>query len=215
MNFIIIPFKNFKEAKSRMRKDLSDAVTLNIVRCMLEDVLWQVKKSRVSDKNFIVTKDEEAVKIAKKIGIEVLLETKQVSESASVDWASKHLISLGAEKILRVPADIPLVKSEDIDEVFNYALTNKSCVIVPSESGTGTNALLRSPPDVIPSFFGTGSLKKHIQAFEEKGVKYLVVENPNIALDVDRLEDLAPLVRFPKTKNLTTEYVLNSVFKNR
>ena len=79
----------------------------------------------------------------------------------------------------------------------------------------GTNALLRSPPDVIPSFFGTGSLKKHIQAFEEKGVKYLVVENPNIALDVDRLEDLAPLVRLPKTKNLTTEYVLNSVFKNR
>ena len=108
MNFIIIPFKNFKEAKSRMRKDLSDAVTLDIVRCMLEDVLWQVKRSRVSEKNFIVTKDEEAVKIAEKIGIEVLLETNQVSESASVDWASKHLISLGAEKILRVPADIPL-----------------------------------------------------------------------------------------------------------
>ncbi len=198
-----------------MRKDLSDTVTLDIVRCMLEDVLWQVKRSKISDKNFIVTKDEEAIEMANKIGIEVLLETNQVNESVSVDWASKHLISLGAEKILRVPADIPLVKSEDIDEIFNYALMNKSCVIVPSESGTGTNALLRGPPDVIPSFFGPGSLKKHVQAFEEKGVKYLVVENPNIALDVDCLEDLAPLVRFPKTKNLTTEYLLNSVFKDR
>ncbi len=215
MNFIIISFKNFKEAKSRMRKDLSDTVTLDIVRCMLEDVLWQVKRSKISDKNFIVTKDEEAIEMANKIGIEVLLETNQANESVSVDWASKHLISLGAEKILRVPADIPLVKSEDIDEIFNYALMNKSCVIVPSESGTGTNALLRGPPDVIPSFFGPGSLKKHVQAFEEKGVKYLVVENPNIALDVDCLEDLAPLVRFPKTKNLTTEYLLNSVFKDR
>ncbi len=214
MNFTIVPFKNFKEAKSRIREDLSGTATFSLVRCMLEDVLWQVKKSKVSDKNFIVTKDEEAIRMANKIGIEVLVETSQVNENVSVDWASKHLASLGGERVLRIPSDIPLVQSKDIDEIFNFALTNNSCVIVPSISGTGTNAILRSPPNVIPSFFGSNSLKKHIEAFKETKTRYSVIKNSNIALDIDCVDDLTKL-RSSKVRNLTTKYLLSSIYKNR
>jgi len=213
MNFIIVPFKNFKEAKSRIRRNLPDINTARIVKFMLEDVLYQVKKSKISDRNFIVTKDKEAIKLAERIGIDILLEKNQISESTSVDWASKQLVLLGGKNVLRIPSDIPLVKSEDIDEIFDYALINNSCVIVPSRSGTGTNAILRNPPNVIPSFFGSDSLKKHIEAFKKKNITYLVVKNTNIALDIDCTEDLAKL-RSSKVKNQTTKYLFNSIYKN-
>ena len=47
MNYILVPFKNFKQAKSRLRKDLSDSETEKIAKLMLEDVLSEVSKSKI------------------------------------------------------------------------------------------------------------------------------------------------------------------------
>ena len=87
MNFVLVPFKTFKNAKTRLRKDLSDLDTEYIVKIMLEDVLEQVSKSKIAEKKFILTADEEAIKIAKKLNIEILKEKNQISESSSVDKA--------------------------------------------------------------------------------------------------------------------------------
>ena len=65
MNFVLVPFKTFKNAKTRLRKDLSDLDTEYIVKIMLEDVLEQVSKSKIAEKKFILTADEKAIKIAK------------------------------------------------------------------------------------------------------------------------------------------------------
>ena len=91
MNFVLVPFKTFKNAKTRLRKDLSDLDTEYIVKIMLEDVLEQVSKSKIAEKKFILTADEEAIKIAKKLNIEILKEKNQISESNSVDKASSFL----------------------------------------------------------------------------------------------------------------------------
>ena len=96
MNFVLVPFKTFKNAKTRLRKDLSDLDTEYIVKIMLEDVLEQVSKSKIAEKKFILTADEEAIKIAKKLNIEILKEKNQISESSSVDKASSFLKKEGA-----------------------------------------------------------------------------------------------------------------------
>ena len=62
--------------------------------------------------------------------------------------------------------------------------------MVPSKSGSGTNAMLRTPPDIIQSFFGENSLQRHIKEFEDKKVQYKILENENIGLDIDCLNDL-------------------------
>ena len=64
MNFIIVPFKNFKLAKSRMRKDLSDKKTEEVVEKMLQHVLEEVSKCKISDGNFLITNDQKAISIA-------------------------------------------------------------------------------------------------------------------------------------------------------
>ena len=50
MNFVLVPFKTFKNAKTRLRKDLSDLDTEYIVKIMLEDVL-EYQKARLLKKS--------------------------------------------------------------------------------------------------------------------------------------------------------------------
>ena len=190
MKFIIVPFKNFKSAKTRMRKDLSGQETEKIVEKMLIHVLQEVSKSQMSDENFIITNDKKAISIAAKIGIKIIEEEKQLSESVSIDFASKILKEKGATSVLRIPGDLPLLSFKDIDFIFKKAIEHNSCIVVPSKSGSGTNAMLRTPPDIIQSFFGENSLQKHIKEFEDKKVQYKILENENIGLDIDCLNDL-------------------------
>ena len=87
MNYILVPFKNFKQAKSRLRKDLSDSQTEKIAKLMLEDVLSEVSKSKIADRKFLLTKDNNAISLGVKYGIEIIKEKIQVDESTSVDNA--------------------------------------------------------------------------------------------------------------------------------
>ena len=66
-------------------------------------------------------------------------------------------------------------------------------VIVPDRHGTGTNALLLSPPDAIAPSFGPGSRARHEEAARAAGVAVALEEPPSLVLDVDTPEDLAEL----------------------
>ncbi len=67
-------------------------------------------------------------------------------------------------------------------------------VIVPDRHGTGTNALVLSPPDAIAPSFGPGSFARHVAAAEQAGVPHSVEDVPGLALDVDTPADLAELI---------------------
>lgn len=70
---------------------------------------------------------------------------------------------------------------------------NREVVVVPDRHGTGTNALLLSPPDVMVPSFGAGSFARHSALARSAGALVRVVELPSLALDVDAPEDLEPL----------------------
>ena len=78
MNIVIVPFKNFKLAKSRLRNSFSDEITVGLVECMLKDVLTEVKKSTLPDKKFLLTMDDKAIELANEIGISVIKEKIQM-----------------------------------------------------------------------------------------------------------------------------------------
>ena len=65
--------------------------------------------------------------------------------------------------------------------------------IVPDRHGTGTNALLLAPPDVIAPAFGQGSCARHRAAAEASGARVAVAEVASLALDVDTPDDLDAL----------------------
>jgi 2-phospho-L-lactate guanylyltransferase len=66
-------------------------------------------------------------------------------------------------------------------------------VIVPDRHGTGTNALLLEPPDVIRPAFGPGSFARHLERASQAGVAWEVAQPDSLLLDVDTSDDLDTL----------------------
>jgi 2-phospho-L-lactate guanylyltransferase len=67
--------------------------------------------------------------------------------------------------------------------------------IVPDRRRSGTNALLCTPPAIIPPCFGADSFQRHLAAARSQGVDVRVVESDALGLDIDELEDLDELQR--------------------
>jgi len=78
---------------------------------MLADTIGAVRGVRCAEKIFVITNYEPAMKLAEENGWEILREEQQISESHSVDAASKLCEKRGVSGLLRLPLDVPLIRS--------------------------------------------------------------------------------------------------------
>ena len=198
MKAILIPVKEFREAKKRLAPHFSFAERAALAEAMCEDFFDVVAASRCVERVFVVSKEPGALARAHERGWEAIVETQQISESDSVDTASHYCTAQGAQALLRLPIDLPLAEPRDIEAVFRKFDEQfdgnfngvPAAVLVPSRDGTGTNALLRTPPGLFPSRFGPNSFALHLAEAERCGARTCVLRNARLELDVDELEDL-------------------------
>lgn len=190
MRIGIVPVKDLSRAKERLSPVLSQSDRTRLAYLMLEDVLSALKGSKLLTKLFMVTSDGLATKLAASLDIEVIKEAKQESESSSIDYSSKVCMGLGAESVLVIPGDVPLIRPEDVDYILEREKPYASAILVPARDGLGTNAILRRPPDAFPSRFGYDSFKKHIAEAKSRGIQFDIYHMPRIALDIDEPKDL-------------------------
>lgn len=192
---VLVPVKEHRNAKSRMAAILTPGERALLAKTMFEDVACALMD--LSAPAVIVTNSEEAAQRARTLGWRVFWETRQISESASVDAASAQLRQEGISSVLRLPADLPLVTCTDIEQILSGGMPAPSTVLVPSADYLGTNALLRTPPDLYPSRFGHNSFVLHTQEAKRSQAQIKVIENSNIALDLDDTLDLCRLLERP------------------
>lgn len=202
MKFVIVPVKDLTKAKDRMSGFLTQAERKELALAMLRDVLGALMRSELPDRCLVVTLDEGVCELSKELGFDLIIEKDQRGESASVDEASLICTEMGAQSVLRIPGDIPLVTPRDIDVVLGRPLEQPSVILVPSRDRLGTNAILRTPPNVIRSQFGHDSLRKHIEDAGRFAVPCSEIENPRIGLDVDEPEDLRALLAYYETSDV-------------
>jgi 2-phospho-L-lactate guanylyltransferase len=199
MRYILIPVKDLTRAKQRLAGLMTQTERTQLAWAMLENTFAVAAKVTGIDRIAIVTLYEPAITLAESYGMEVILEAAQISESASVDFGSREVTKRGAQSVLRLPIDLPLMTVEDIETIlFCEQQCNSSVpsvVIVPSREGTGTNAILRRPPALFPSHFGAGSLARHLKEAEMANAECRVIELSRIALDIDEPEDLVELFK--------------------
>lgn len=196
MKAILIPVKEFREAKKRLAPHFSAADRAALAEATCEDFFQVVSAVRCVERVFVVSKEPGA--LARARGWETIVETRQISESDSVDAASQYCAAQGVNALLRLPIDLPLAEPRDIEAVFRKfdEKFDGNCdrapavVLVPSRDGTGTNALLRTPPGLFPSRFGPNSFALHLAEAERCGARICVLRNARLELDVDELEDL-------------------------
>ena len=190
LKFILIPVKDLSKANERLASVLTKKQRTELAYVMLEDVFSAVGNSKLADNKVVVTLDRKAEKMALDEGFDVIREESQLGESSSVDLACQVCRKMGAKSVLVIPGDAPLVTGKDLDFVLEKEKKGKSVVLVPSEDELGTNAILRKPPDSIPSLFGSDSFRKHREEAERRYVPCEVYKNLNISIDIDEPEDI-------------------------
>lgn len=194
MRALLLPVKHLENAKKRLTGVLSPAERFAFAQAMLADTIRALRGVRLAEKIFVVTNYQPMMRLAAENRWELLPEERQVSESDSVDAASKICQSRGVRTLLRLPLDLPLIQSRDIEELLAVECAPPAVIMVPSRDGTGTNAILRTPPALFPSHFGNGSFAKHLAEAENSGASILLRRNPRLEMDVDDESDLRALL---------------------
>jgi 2-phospho-L-lactate guanylyltransferase len=114
----------------------------------------------------------------------------------AIDAGLRAVTEAGADAVLILPGDVPLVTADELRRVIDAAReAPRSVVVVADRHGTGTNALALHPPAVIAPAFGPGSADRHLSAAAAAGARGLRLEITALSLDVDTPDDLAELAR--------------------
>jgi 2-phospho-L-lactate/phosphoenolpyruvate guanylyltransferase len=187
----ILPVKSFGAAKQRLADSLGAGSREALAQAMFSDVLTAARRTREFDEIAVITADRSAESAARGHGVVVLADTLQQGQSPAAQIGIRHAIAHGFERVALIPGDTPLVRPSDLAGLLSRS--HPGVTIVPDRHGTGTNALVLTPPDAIEPSFGPGSRRRHEQLARDAGAECRIAEPPSLALDVDTIEDLAAL----------------------
>src|SRR2546423_15647499 len=189
----ILPVKRYARAKQRLAPELDNDARAALAEAMVRDVLRAV--SRVEDLAglILVTQEPRAASLAPAFGAVVVKDPDEEGQREAGVLGIARARQLGAERVLLLPGDCPALDRGEVDALLDAHTASPSVVIVPDRHGTGTNALLLSPPDVIAPAFGEGSFARHLAAAEASGARVAVDEVASLALAIDTPEDLDAL----------------------
>jgi 2-phospho-L-lactate guanylyltransferase len=193
--FAILPVKSPRNAKQRLTGFLAVEQREALARMLYRQTLATLCQAEGIDRVVVATSDAEIADHARESGALVFEEEEQISHSASADAACLRAMQMGASTVLLVPIDVPTVTVADFTRLA--ASAQPGLIVVPSSDGTGTNALVRTPPNCIESRFGPGSCRAHLDQAHSKGLPADVLRLPGLMFDIDTPEDVAELLAGP------------------
>jgi 2-phospho-L-lactate guanylyltransferase len=196
MIFALLPVKAFRNAKQRLSGILTGAEREALARALYEQMLETLLSAAGIDRICVITSDELVADRARRAGVTIFEESEQRSHSHSADDAARRAMELGARTVMMLPIDVPLVTPGEIEQLAVIADqgARRGVLIVPDAGGTGTNALVCTPPGVIESRFGPGSLRAHLDQARLRGLPAEVLRPRGLVFDLDTPEDAAELL---------------------
>jgi 2-phospho-L-lactate guanylyltransferase len=188
----ILPVKRFELAKTRLREQLAPDQRRRLAEAMVTDVLSALVAT--ADLEAVVVTNERAVAVlAGSYGVSVLEDPSESGQSGAALVGIAHAIAAGFERALLVPGDCPALDADALRTLLDRVSVPPAVTIVADRHGSGTNALLLTPPGVIEPGFGPDSFERHRRRADAAGASWHVEALPGLLLDVDTPEDLAAL----------------------
>jgi 2-phospho-L-lactate/phosphoenolpyruvate guanylyltransferase len=197
----VVPIRGLETAKTRLGGDLDAEERVDLVIDLLARTLRATRDSKRVAGTIVVTMDPVAAGIARDHDAVGLVE-RAPGLDAAITAARSVAIARGATAVLVLPADLPAIDSAAVDAIVDDSaralapadegtdLPARGIVaIVGDRHGTGTNALLISPPALIEPAFGPASRARHGAAAIVAGATLLELGGP-LSLDVDTGDDL-------------------------
>jgi 2-phospho-L-lactate/phosphoenolpyruvate guanylyltransferase len=187
----VLPIKTFARAKHRLSDAVGEPDRRELAEAMAADVLAALAAVAGLDAVVAVTAEPRAAAAARAAGARVVHDDREAGQSAAAMLGVEAAVALGAERVLLVPGDCPALDPAEVGALLAGAPAE--VVIVSDRHGSGTNALLLSPPGAIEPSFGDGSLARHAARGRAAGASVRIVDVPSLSLDVDTPGDLDAL----------------------
>lgn len=192
----LVPVKRLEQAKTRLGASVDRPGRARLMLAMVADLLDVLAGSSRICGVAVVTADPRVRQLAIEQGCVVIDEAIEAGYASAASAGTSILArEHGADAVLVMPGDLPMVRVEDVDALCALPLHPPVCRLAQASDGLGTNAVLLAPPTLIPLQFGEGgSFRRHLNAALDAGAAVEVVENGRIAHDVDWPSDLARVV---------------------
>ncbi len=208
---VIVPVKDLQRAKSRLAELLAPDERRALVLAMLRRVLTVLlgeqndplqSALRVGVEQtagavasvdiaqiWVISADATVWSLATALGACPLPD--QASDlNAALEQARAVAYAAGAEALLIIPADVPLITAADRQQLLAALYAGAAFVIAPDHTGQGTNALGFRLPSSLAFQFGPDSFAQHINAAQRAGLVPQIYVSPTLALDIDTTADL-------------------------
>ena len=190
----VLPVKRFDAAKQRMAGGIESERRRELAAAMAADVLEAIGQARAVERVIVVSGDPVAQELAAEAGAEVVPDPEDAGHVEAARAGIARAEVEGAERVVLLAGDCPLLDPRELDRLLT-GVPGNYVGIVPDRHGTGTNALLLSPPSAIVPAFGEGSRERHVEAARAAGVPFGIEELPSIELDLDTPADVIALTR--------------------
>ena len=188
MNAVLLPVKRFANSKHRLAGLLNPAQRELLARTMFEDTWDTLSRWQGADELIVITAEpfalDQARRAASRMRVICIEEHEQVSHSESTRRATALAIERGIRTLLSVPIDTPAMTGDELSQLIELS-REYDVIVVPSGDGTGTNALLRTPPDAITAHFGPDSCRRHIEDAQTNHQKCRLATPPGLTADID------------------------------
>jgi 2-phospho-L-lactate guanylyltransferase len=192
--WIVVLIKDFGSAKQRLQPALGPRSRRALAQRNAE---LAVRAAAAGDRVLVVAGSHEVAELAAAWGADVLLEPRQEGQNVAAGRGIALAVEGGADAVLLLSSDLPLVTIEAVREVIESAtrLDAPVAMAVAATGRGGTNALYLRPPGAITLQFGPDSLAKFRHEAESRGVNFVVHHSESLALDLDEPGDLVRLRR--------------------
>jgi 2-phospho-L-lactate/phosphoenolpyruvate guanylyltransferase len=190
----IVPVKRFGAAKQRLGLGLEEESRLALVEAMLRDVLEAIAAARMVDRTILVSGEPVAEEIAAAAGATLVADPSDEGHPEAALRGIEAASADGTRCVALLPGDCPLLDPRELDRLLT-GVPEPYVAIVPDRHGTGTNALVLSPPEAIRPAFGEGSCERHLGLARAAGIPHGVERVASLALDLDTPADMIALTR--------------------
>jgi 2-phospho-L-lactate guanylyltransferase len=170
---------------------LTDSQRIDLNGRLLNHTLHALKQVHSLRKVLVISSDPFVLDLAHRQGFGTIEEAGPAALNESLEKARAVAVSRGASAVFVLPADLPGLHPEGIEEVISHLGEGPLVVIAPDRHRRGTNALLVSPAGLIDFRFGPESFVRHSAGAYENRARLVIIENWGLALDLDSPEDIS------------------------